>query len=81
MRGGAIDPIDIADTREQLADRLFVGTPEQLIAKFQVYADLGVHEINLNMCLGATHEDLMGSIERLAREVMPHFSEPLRLNA
>lgn len=50
-----------------------------MIAKFQVYADLGVHEINLNMCLGATHEDLMGSIERLAREVMPHFSEAVAI--
>ena len=81
MHGGAIERIELDDTREQLADRLFVGTPEQLIEKFQVYADLGVHEINLNMCLGATHEDLMGSIERLARHVMPHFARPLRKTA
>lgn len=74
VRGGAIDLVELNDTREQLADRLFVGTPEQLIEKLQVYADLGVHEINLNMCLGATHEDLMDSIERLASHVLPHFA-------
>ena len=74
VRGGAIDLVELDDTREQLADRLFVGTPEQLIEKLQVYADLGVHEINLNMCLGATHEDLMDSIERLAGHVLPHFA-------
>ena len=74
VSGGAIDLVELNDTREQLADRLFVGTPEQLIEKLQVYADLGVHEINLNMCLGATHEDLIDSIERLASHVLPHFA-------
>lgn len=81
VRGGAIERVELSDTREQLADRLFVGTPEQLIEKFEVYANLGVHEINLNMCLGATHEDLMGAIERLARHVIPHFANPLRKTA
>ena len=76
VRGGAIDLIDTTGSREALADRLFVGTAEQLIEKLQVYANLGVHEINLNMCLGASHEDLMDSIGRLAKDVMPHFSKP-----
>ena len=78
VHGGAIDLIDATESREALADRLFVGTPEQLIEKFRVYADLGVHEINLNMCLGASHEDLMDSIGRLAGDVMPHFSKPVQ---
>ena len=43
VRGGAIDLVEPNDTREQLANRRFVGTPKQLIEKLQAYTDLGVH--------------------------------------
>ncbi len=81
IRGGAIDLIDIEATREEVAEALFIGTPERLIEKLEPYADLGVDEINLNMCIGATHAETLDSIERLATEVMPHFSRRLRLSA
>jgi hypothetical protein len=58
-----------------------VGTPEELVEKFGLYAELGVDEINLNMCIGASHEETLESIERLAHEVMPHISGGLRLTA
>ena len=78
---GAITPIDIEVSEAELAEALFIGTPEQLIEKLQVYADLGVDEINLNMCIGASHAETMESIERLASEVMPHFAKRPRLTA
>ena len=81
IRGGAIDPVDIEATREEVAEALFIGTPERLIEKLEPYADLGVDEINLNMCIGATHAESLDSTERLAAEVMPHFSRRLRLTA
>ncbi len=79
VSGGRIQPIEIETTREDLAEALFIGTPEELIEKFSLYAELGVDEINLNMCIGASHEETLDSIERLAREVMPHISGRLRL--
>ncbi len=81
VRNGGIVPIDIEASEADIAEALFIGTPEQLIEKFQVYADLGVDEINLNMCIGASHAETLASVERLAKEVMPHFSGKLRLTA
>ncbi len=81
VRNGGIVPIDIEASKVDIAEALFIGTPEQLIEKFQVYADLGVDEINLNMCIGASHSETLASIERLAKEVMPHFYGKLRLTA
>lgn len=79
VAGGRIVPIDIEATHEDLAEALFIGTPEDLVEKFGLYAELGVDEINLNMCIGASHEETLESIERLAHEVMPHISGGLRL--
>ena len=79
VAGGHIVPIEIEATREDLAEALFIGTPEELVEKFGLYAELGVDEINLNMCIGASHEDTMDSIERLAHEVMPQISGRFRL--
>ena len=81
VEGGAIQPMDANQTREELADRLLVGTAEELIEKLQGYADIGVDEINLNVLCGVDHADNMESVERFARDVMPHFSEGLRQTA
>lgn len=74
VAGGRILPIEIEATREDLAEALFIGTTERLIEKLGVYAELGIDEINLNMCIGASHEETLESIERLAAEVMPCFA-------
>jgi len=79
VAGGRIRPIEIEATREELAQALFIGTPEELVEKFSLYAELGVDEINLNLCIGAGHEETLESIERLAHEVMPQISGRLRL--
>lgn len=79
VAGGRIVPIEIEATREDLAEALFIGTPEELTEKFATYAELGVDEINLNMYIGAGHEETLESIERLASEVMPRLSGRLRL--
>ena len=79
VAGGRIVPIEIEATHADLAEALFIGTPEELVEKFGLYAELGVDEINLNMCIGASHEDTLDSMERLAREVMPRVTGRLRL--
>ncbi|MDX1576043.1 MAG: hypothetical protein R3285_07605, partial [Kiloniellales bacterium] len=66
---------------EELARALFIGTPEELVEKFSLYAELGVDEINLNLCIGAGHEETLESMERLAHEVMPQISGRFRLTA
>jgi alkanesulfonate monooxygenase SsuD/methylene tetrahydromethanopterin reductase-like flavin-dependent oxidoreductase (luciferase family) len=81
VEGGRILPIEIEATREDLAEALFIGTPERMIEKLGVYADLGIDEINLNMCIGASHADTLESIERVAAEALPHFSDRLRMSA
>ena len=75
---GSIDPIEIEQSPEELGESLLVGTTEQVIEKLQIYAAAGIHEINLNMNIGATPAETLESIERFAAEVMPRFSADAR---
>ena len=74
VSGGAVAPIEIADTDEDLYDSLIIGTPEQVVEKLRPYQAMGFHEINLNMNIGAPIAETLASIERFATQVTPHFA-------
>ncbi len=74
VRGGAIEPIALDETVDEMAASLLVGTTDEVIAKLETYAALGIPEINLNMNIGASHRETMAAMERFAAEVMPHFA-------
>ena len=74
VRGGAIEPIELAETVDEMAASLLVGTTGEVIAKLETYAALGIPEINLNMNIGASHYETLAAMERFAAEVMPHFA-------
>ncbi len=74
VRHGEIVPIDVNDAQEELRDRLLIGTAAQIIDKLGPYAELGIHDIQLNMNFGTSHADVMRSLERFATTVMPHFA-------
>ena len=75
VRGGTIEPIELAETVDEMAVSLLVGTTGEVIAKLETYAALGIPEINLNMNIGASHCETMAAMERFAAEVMPHFAD------
>ncbi len=73
VRDGAIVPIDVKESVEDVRDALLIGTASELIDKLGAYDDLRIQDLLLNMGFGASHADIMGSMERFARDVMPHF--------
>jgi alkanesulfonate monooxygenase SsuD/methylene tetrahydromethanopterin reductase-like flavin-dependent oxidoreductase (luciferase family) len=72
VRQGEIVPLEVDDTLRDIEDRLLIGTPQQCIDKLGPYAELGIHDIQLNMNFGTSHVDVMNSLERFAAHVMPH---------
>jgi alkanesulfonate monooxygenase SsuD/methylene tetrahydromethanopterin reductase-like flavin-dependent oxidoreductase (luciferase family) len=76
VRGGDIQPIEIELPLELLADRVVIGTIDECHEKLGAYADLGLDEMVVNMSFGTPHQDVLASMERLARHVMPHLKRP-----
>jgi alkanesulfonate monooxygenase SsuD/methylene tetrahydromethanopterin reductase-like flavin-dependent oxidoreductase (luciferase family) len=75
VRAGAIEPIEIADTVDDLAGSLLIGTADEIVDRLAGYPELGIHEVTLNMNIGADIGETLASIERFAAEVMPHFAD------
>jgi alkanesulfonate monooxygenase SsuD/methylene tetrahydromethanopterin reductase-like flavin-dependent oxidoreductase (luciferase family) len=71
---GAIKPYDVDVTLDEIETNLIIGPPEHCRKKLEQYAAQGIHNMQLNMNFGASHGEVMRSLERFAREVMPHFA-------
>ena len=71
---GKIKLLDIAVTEEEIANNIIIGTPERCIEMLERYRALGIDNLMLNMNFGATHRDVMRSLELFATRVMPHIA-------
>jgi alkanesulfonate monooxygenase SsuD/methylene tetrahydromethanopterin reductase-like flavin-dependent oxidoreductase (luciferase family) len=76
VRQGEIVPLEVEDTLQDIENRLIIGTAEQCVDRLGPYAELGIHNIQLNMNFGTSHVDVMNSLERFAAKVIPHFLPP-----
>ena len=71
--GGAVLPVDVEESIEDVRDALLIGTASEIVDRLGAYEDLAVMDLLVNMGFGACHTDIMASMERFARDVMPHY--------
>jgi alkanesulfonate monooxygenase SsuD/methylene tetrahydromethanopterin reductase-like flavin-dependent oxidoreductase (luciferase family) len=71
---GAIVPHETGRSLADVEDALLICTAGQLVDKIGRYADLGIDEFILNMGFGASHKNVMASMELLATKVMPQIA-------
>ena len=75
VHGGAIQPVEDTNvSMDDVASALIIGTAQEVTDTLKKYADVGIHDIQANFTFGAEHKDVMGSVERFAKDVMPHFA-------
>ena len=73
VKDGAIVPIEVAESLDDVRDALLIGTAEELVDKLSAYDELRIQDLLLNMSFGASHDDILASMERFARDIMPHY--------
>ena len=73
VEDGAIIPIEVAESLDDVRDALLIGTAEELVDKLGAYDELSIQDLLLNMSFGASHDDILASMERFARDIMPHY--------
>ena len=73
VKNGAALPIESGRTLEDVDNNLIIGSAEECIEKLTPYAERGLFDFLANLSFGAQHRDVLGAMERFARDVMPHF--------
>ena len=68
-----IDPLPCATPIDDLAEALLICTPQEMIDKLGVYADLGIDRVILNVNFGLAQSETLDTIEMFASDVMPAF--------
>ncbi|MGF7162121.1 alkanesulfonate monooxygenase SsuD/methylene tetrahydromethanopterin reductase-like flavin-dependent oxidoreductase (luciferase family) [Rhodoligotrophos appendicifer] len=81
VEGGAIIPLDVPETLEDIRKSLIIGSAQECVDKIAHYDALGIDDIQVNMDFGASHKDVMGALERFAVHVMPHFKTRAKTKA
>ena len=81
VRDGFPKAIDVAELKNRdeydpkmLHDNLMFGTPDQVIAKLNLYVELGVDEFTYYASLGLGQVEQKRSLELFINEVMPAFA-------
>lgn len=74
VKGGAIKPYDVDLSEAEIKKNLIIGSPDECVERLKDYAQLRIDELQLNMNFGASHAEVMRSLELFATRVMPHFT-------
>ena len=75
VHGGAIQPVEDKNvSMDDVASALIIGTAQEVTDRLAEYAAVGIDDVQANFTFGAEHKDIMGSLERFAKDVMPHFA-------
>ncbi len=71
---GAIEPLPRQQTRDELAANLLICTRDEMIDHLSYYKEAGIDEITLNPNIGASQDEVLEQMNRMAAEVFPALS-------
>lgn len=78
VENGAIAPLPREQTIEELAENLIICPPAEMVDQLAAYAQAGIDEVIVSSNIGQSQEESLEAMQRLAEEVMPHFTRPSR---
>ena len=74
VKEGCLEALPRTQTKAELAENVLIGTADEINRKLEVYANLGIDELICNINVGASQNDAMAAMERMATHVIPNFS-------
>lgn len=74
---GMISPMPSRTPKDELAESLLIGSPQEIIDKLAPYAELGIDRVIINPNFGLEANETLDALQAIAEEVMPHFSDKL----
>ena len=72
---GLIEPLPRNQTLEEFTKNLLICSPQEMVDKLGVYAEAGVDEFIISASFGQSQKELIDSMQRINKEVMPFFKK------
>ena len=70
---GLIEPLPRSQTLEEMTENLIICPVNEMIDKLSVYSESGINEIILSAGFGQNQQDMIESMYRIGKYVIPHF--------
>lgn len=74
LDNGMIRELPRSQTRDELAEVVLIGSPQEIIDRLSVYQELGIDRFIINCNFGMEQSRTLENIQQFAEEVMPHFA-------
>ena len=71
---GMITPMPSRTPKDELAESLLIGTPQEVIDKLAPYAELGIDRVIINPNFGLAANETLDALQAFAEDVMPYFT-------
>ena len=71
---GMVRPLPRTQSKDELAQSLLIGTPQEITDKLEPYQLLGIDRVILNPNFGCDAQQTLDSLQCFAEEVMPNFT-------
>lgn len=78
VENGAIVPLPREQTIEELAENLIICPPAEMVDRLAAYEAAGIDDVIVSSNLGQSQSESLEAMQRLAEEVMPHFTRHSR---
>ena len=75
VRNGLIEPLPRKQSLEELKENLLICTPSKMINKLELYAEAGIDEVIISAGMGQTQKDMIESMHRFGKQIIPHFKK------
>jgi alkanesulfonate monooxygenase SsuD/methylene tetrahydromethanopterin reductase-like flavin-dependent oxidoreductase (luciferase family) len=70
---GLIEPLPRSQSLDEMTENLIICPVNEMIDKLSVYAESGINEIIISAGFGQSQQDMIESMYRIGKYVIPHF--------
>jgi alkanesulfonate monooxygenase SsuD/methylene tetrahydromethanopterin reductase-like flavin-dependent oxidoreductase (luciferase family) len=78
VENGLIKELPRKQSREELAESLLIGSPQEIIDQLGTYAELGLDRFIFSCNFGMCQSETLETIQQFAEEIAPHFSPSMK---
>jgi len=76
---GAIRHLPLKQTMEEFKENIIICTAAEMVDRLSLYHELGIDDLIMNVNIGHANEEALECVERFGADVLPHFTQKMKV--